>query len=269
MSEPKSAQEPMRVFVGTDESQMVATKVLEYSIRRHASAPVEVVPMRDLPIPVPADPANRPRTGFSLFRFVIPELAGYRGRALYLDADMHVFTDIAELWRIPFGEDLVLCTCQPEPPPAWRHHAFFRPGRQFSVMLLDCDRLDWDIAKIVANLDAGAFTYPQLLFEMCVVPDGRVGDRIPREWNCLEHYDLGRTKLLHYTVVPTQPWKNDQNPLRYVWEREFEDAVAAGAVPEELVQEGVAKGHLKRSLLDAFLRRPRTQSASLAGTASA
>ena len=57
--------EPIRVYVGTDDTQMVAVQVLEYSIRRFATRPVEVIPMLNLPVPMPKDPANRPRTGFS------------------------------------------------------------------------------------------------------------------------------------------------------------------------------------------------------------
>ncbi len=53
---------------------------------------------------MPKDEPNRGRTGFSFSRFQIPKLAGYKGRALYLDADMQVFGDIAELWDIPFDD---------------------------------------------------------------------------------------------------------------------------------------------------------------------
>src|SRR5262245_39672731 len=133
-----SPAEPMRIFVGTDESQMVACRVLEHSIRKHTSRPVEVVPMLNVPVPTPRDPANRPRTGFSFSRFLIPKLCGYKGRALYLDADMQVFADVAELFDAPFGNHKVLCTNQPYVPDAWKGNGYFHPGRQMSVMMLDC-----------------------------------------------------------------------------------------------------------------------------------
>ena len=40
----------------------------------------------------------------------------------------------------------------------------------------------------------------------------------------------GETKLLHYTVVPTQPWKTDENPNGKIWEDAFVRACAAGYV---------------------------------------
>ena len=81
-------------------------------------------------------------------------------------------------------------------------------------MLLDCERLDWEIDDIVGGLDEGRYTYEQLMFELCVVDEDEINDNIPPVWNHLEHYEPGETKLLHYTVVPTQPWKNDKNPLQ-------------------------------------------------------
>src|SRR5688500_17656237 len=95
--------DPVRVFVGTDRSQALAVKVLEHSIKRHTDLPVEVTPMCDLPIRQPKDPRQGQRTGFSFSRFCIPQLAGYRGRAIYMDADMLVFKDIRELWEMPFN----------------------------------------------------------------------------------------------------------------------------------------------------------------------
>src|SRR5262245_50696114 len=116
--------EPLRVFVGADDSQLVAARVLEFSIRRHASRPVDLTVMRDLPVPLPRDRRNRPQTTFSFYRFLIPRLCDYRGRALYLDADMLVFADLAELWTIPFGQKTVLCTYQPDAPPGWENSPF-------------------------------------------------------------------------------------------------------------------------------------------------
>jgi hypothetical protein len=68
----------------------------------------------------------------------------------------------------------------------------------------------------------------------------------------LEWFEAGKSKLTHYTVVPTQPWKNDKNELRGVWEAGYREAVAAGAVPINEVLDGIQAGYLKTSLLDAF-----------------
>jgi hypothetical protein len=254
--------EPLRIYCGTDESQRVATRVLEHSIQKQTSKPVNFEPMHSLEVPRPKTRENRARTGFSFYRFAIPKLNGNRGRALYLDADMLVFGDIAELWDVPFGRARVLCTNQSKAPAAWqRHSANFRPGRQMSVMMLDCGRLDWHVGDIIEGLDAGRYDYRQLMFDLCIVDPDEIEERIAPEWNCLEWYEPARTRLLHYTVVPSQPWKNDQNPLRHLWEDAFRDALAAGAVSPEEVRQGIAQGHLKPAMGDDLALAPQAEDA--------
>ena len=68
---------------------------------------------------MPGDPTGMPPTampttaGFSFSRLQIPKLAGFSGRALYLDADMQVLGDIADLWTLPFDEADVLYALTP------------------------------------------------------------------------------------------------------------------------------------------------------------
>ena len=258
--------EPMRVFCGLDESQIVASRVLEYSIRKYASRPVRFYPMLNVQTPVPKDPQNRGRTGFSFSRFHIPRLAGYQGRGLYVDADMQVFGDLAELWDIPFDGAKVMCTRQDEAPAEWKDSSWFKPGRQLSVMLLDCSRLDWDIDEIIRGLDEGAYTYGQLMFELCIVSPDEISDAIPPTWNHLEHYEPGETRLLHYTVVPRQPWKNDKNPLRTLWEPMYKEAYDAGVVHWQEVRRLAMRGHIKPSLVLPSQTGPRV-AAMVAGKA--
>lgn len=247
---------PMRIFVGGDETEHVAAQVLEHTIRQHASGPVAITIMRDYAIPVPKDPANRARTKFSFYRFRIPELSRYRGRALYVDSDMQVFRDVAELWQLPFGNRKILCTRQDRPPTAWKDYAWFKPGRQFSVMLLDCERLPWRVDEVIRGLDEGRYTYANLLFEMCLVKPDEIGEDLPTRWNHLETHVPGETALTHFTVVPTQPWKTDDTPLCDLWMRAYEDAVATGAVDPRDVRHGIERGYYKRGLAAALERAP-------------
>jgi hypothetical protein len=252
--------EPLRVFIGADESQVVAHRVLEYSIRKHASIPVEVVPMLDLEHPMPRDPRNQPRTAFSFRRFMIPALCEYRGRALYLDADMLVFGDVAELADLPFGDAPVLCT-PGDPTDAWRGHETVEHfGAGLAVMLLDCDRLRWKVEDVVSALDAGHYTYEELMSNAAVIDGSGIEESIPPEWNDLEHYDPSSTRLVHFTVVPTQPWKNDDHALGDLWGSVYREAVAAGAVPPEEVEALVSAGHVKESLRDTLRLAPTRRS---------
>lgn len=233
-----SAAAPARLYIGSDPSQAIAAEVLQFSVRRHASMPVEFDTMESVRLPFPSDPRNQPRTDFSFHRFAIPKLAGRAGRAAYVDADMLVFRDIRELWSLPFGDAAVLYAPSSDPE---------RP-KQFSVMLLDCARLDWDAAEIVAGLDAGRYDYDQLLTAFCIEPAERVQPRIPVEWNSLDLYVPGRTGLLHYTHMETQPWVHARHPHGDLWVEALADAIAAGAVTPGAVEDAVGRGWARPSL---------------------
>lgn len=236
---PLDLPSPIRVYIATTEAQMLAVRVLEYSIRKHASMSVEVFPLHlgGVDIPRPKDERNWPRTPFSFQRFIIPELAGYKGRAIYLDSDMQVFKDIKDLWTSPFNDAQVLTVR--EPSGSGR-----RP--QFSVMLLECERLDWKIQEIVRKLDSGELTYERLMYDMAVVHT--IKAELDSSWNCLERYKENETALLHYTDMSTQPWVSTNNPWGYLWFRDLFEAMDGGFISWEFVKEQVDRGYVRPSL---------------------
>lgn len=245
-----SNEEVIRVYVGTDRSQLLAVPVLEYSIKRHTTAKVEVIPMLDLPVPTPKDPRNGQRTGFSFSRFCIPKLAGYKGKAIYMDADMLVFRDIRELWEIPFdGAKIVIqkevkfedVTTQKVGAPKKRK-------KQCAVMLLDCEQLDWNIEKIVADMDEGQYDYEQLMYDMCILDESEVKYGVPFEWNSLEHWDP-ETRLIHYTDVYTQPWTECGNKFGYLWFNEVRRMISEKKLEEAAIQKEIDLGYFRPSLL--------------------
>lgn len=240
----------IRVFVGTDRTQLLAVSVLEHSIKRHTSATVEVIPMLDLPVPVPKNPCNWQRTGFSFSRFCIPELAGYQGKAIYMDADMLVFKDIRELWSIPFdGAKVVIQQdVKYEDQTLRKIGAPKKRKKQCSVMLIDCKRTNWDIRKIVNEMDAGSFGYEDLMYDLCILADEDIKFGVPFEWNSLEHYDA-QTRLIHYTDVYTQPWTSIGNRWGDLWFHEVRLMLRNGILTKHQLENEVALGHFRPSIL--------------------
>jgi Glycosyl transferase family 8 len=246
----RGVESPIRVYVGSQQEQMLAVKVLEFSIRSHTKADVRVFPLHEAHIdfPMPRDPNNRPRTPFSFQRFYIPGLQGNRGRAIYLDSDMQVFQDILELWALPFeGADLLAAR---EPGESGR-----KP--QFSVMLLNCNELAWSLPDIVASLDRGELTYETLMYDMAVARSIRAS--IDPSWNSLERYVEGETRLLHYTDMPTQPWVSIDNANGGLWVRDLIRAVDSGFLSRDYVEQHVRDGFVRPSLvyqLDQRIENP-------------
>lgn len=235
--------EPILVGVGSTEAQRLAVQVLACSIERHASRPVEVVPLYQagIPIPAPKDPANAPRTPFSFQRFLLPELGRFERRTIYLDSDMIVFSDIAKLYDTDLGDDDVLV------PGA-------TPGRSlvYSVLLIS-PATPWRIDEIVGCLDRGERSYDQLMGAFQV--PGRVAVRLPWHWNSLESYTPGETHLLHFTDMWSQPWLVLGNPLAPLWMRALFAAIDGGYVDRGLLEESVARRWVRPSLLWQVDRR--------------
>lgn len=242
--------EVVRIFIGADRSQQVAVKVLEYSIKRNTNAKVEVIPMIDLNVPQPKDPRNGQRTGFSYSRFCIPKLAGYSGKAIYMDADMQVFKDISELWELPFCGAKVLIQQEIKHLDVnmGKENAPTKRVKQCAVMLLDCGRLDWDINSIMRDLNEGRYDYEQLMYELCILREEEIGYSVPFEWNSLEYFDED-TRLTHYTDMGTQPWVSTRNPLGEIWFSEVRRMIAEGCLRPGLLEEEIRLGHFRPSLM--------------------
>lgn len=233
------AVESVRVFVASTPAEWLPMRILEFSIRETTSLPVEFLAIctfnRTIPMPLAVE--NRPRTPFSFQRFLIPELCGFSGKAIYLDADMQVFRDICDLWN----HDFAGCDLQ-----TVREAQKGRRG-QFSVILLDCERLKWNIEEIVAALNAGELNYASLMFEMQTAK--RIGWDISPEWNSLERFNPETTALLHYTDMNTQPWISIANPLGHLWVACLRRALAAGFISRSEVEREISSGHVRPSLL--------------------
>ena len=244
------------IYVGADRSQLLAVAVLEHSIRRHTSRAVQVSPLIDLDLPEPRDIRQGSRTNFSFARFAIPELAGYGGKGLYLDADMLVFRDIGELWDIPFeGASVVIQ--QEIPEHAVTHRKAGAPAqrvKQCSVMLIDCARARWDVHQIVAGLD-GRYTYEELMYQLCILPESEIRYGVPFAWNSLEHFDEA-TRLIHYTDMDTQPWVSPHNRHGRLWLEEVRLMLEAGALTGSELRTEIELGYFRPSLLAELEEMP-------------
>lgn len=97
----------IRLFVGADgtNGDLESQAVLEYTVRKHASLPVDIVWMQQQAKgPWSGWQCGSGRTPFTHFRWAIPSVCGYDGRAIYTDSDFLFLADIAELWRQPIPE---------------------------------------------------------------------------------------------------------------------------------------------------------------------
>ncbi|WP_110649982.1 ELM1/GtrOC1 family putative glycosyltransferase [Salinicola peritrichatus] len=183
-SEPSPPRPPVRIFLGTEKAQIRAQRVFFYSVERVRD------PAREYRIYLMKDIAgfdrSQWRTGFTNYRFAIPDFAGREGRAIYNDVDQIYFTDPAQLFDLPMAD----------------HGYLAISPRDTSVMVMDCARMaQWWNLEQARHADKKALTHtpaeqPGLWGEL----DGH--------WNARdEEYEHGRTHVLHYTALHQQPWQ--------------------------------------------------------------
>lgn len=198
----------MRIFIGTDPRQPVAWVVLANSIARHSSIPVEITPLvlKQLPI------TRRGLTEFTFSRFLVPWLCRFQGRALFLDADMVVTGDIAELARDMDDLKSSVRVVQDQPRFEWPSAMLFNN--------YNCQMLTPEYVESPANS----------LFDLAWADHG-VG-HIPKSWNTLVGYGEGTmiADLYHFSKgLPIWPQTSGENgtPQDKLWLKEAKIAVSS------------------------------------------
>ena len=175
----------VRIFIGTDaDLHSDAEKVVEWSIRKYTSSDVQINFIR------PGWKSGC--TGFTNHRFLVPELCGHEGYAIYLDVDMLVLGDIEELWNY-------------KTPGKW----CTTPMRD-DVSVIDCSAFPW-----MTEATAKVLHKNQIRAK---IPDH---ENIPEVWNHCDKWQPD-TKLIHYTDLDTQPWVFNNHPNKLISDLFFE-----------------------------------------------
>ena len=179
------------VFIGYDHRQPVSFAVLVHSIMEKASEPVAIHPLVRPTLPI----TREGLTPFTFSRFLVPYLMNFRGKALFLDIDMMVKGDVADLFKLDMAHKAVLVS---------KNRLKFEWA---SVMLFDCSHYGNRVLepKFVDNPETGG------LHKMGYLKPEEVGD-LPPEWNHLVGYDDPNpdVKLVHFTQgVPAYPETKD------------------------------------------------------------
>jgi lipopolysaccharide biosynthesis glycosyltransferase len=193
---------PIPIFIGYDPREAIAYHVCVNSIIRQSSAPVAIVPLalnnfRDY-TETHTDGSNQ----FIYSRFLVPHLMGYTGHAIFMDGDMIVRGDIAELWALRQADKDVMVvkhdykTRMTEKYLGAKNEDYPRKNWS-SVMIFNCN--NYPTKKLTPEYiqkSTGAH-----LHRFSWTSDDRVGE-LPPEWNWLpdEYGANPDAKLLHYTL---------------------------------------------------------------------
>ena len=231
----------IRVFIGFDPREAVAFNVLAYSIHRRASVPVTIAPIMLSQVSGVFSRERDPlqSTDFSFSRFLTPHLSGFEGWSLFMDCDMLMLRDIAELWALRDERYAVMCVQHEHNP---RETVKFLGAEQTkygkknwsSVMLFNnarCRRLTAEYANSASGLELHQFRWLE--------DDDEIG-ALPPEWNHLVGYNPPNpgAALVHYTIGGpyfeeyrdcefAEEWIAERDAMLFADQRS-DDAAAAG-----------------------------------------
>lgn len=215
------------IFIASDQRSKECDRVLSHSITRHTIDPWIITWMRagdscwqtgskeEIEGVWHAWNIGRPNsigpysgegwaTQFTNFRWAVPELCGFKGRAIYMDNDTLVLRDLGELFELPMNGAALLTR-------GWRS----------DVTLFDCAAfkdIPWPTLDRMRASGRNIIDYINLL---CC--SGRMG-KLPVEWNNI-HQLTEDTGIYHFTNMRTQPWKPYPEVFAYDQEHVCPEAV--------------------------------------------
>ncbi len=222
------------IYIGYDPREAVAFYTLAHSILRRSSMPVSIAPVMRRQLKHLYTRARGPTesTEFSLTRFLVPALAGYRGWSLYMDCDMLCRVDIAELAaEIERQPDKAVLVCKHDYEP--------RAGlKMLNQVQTKYPRKNWSSLMLFNNERCRALTADYVnsapgleLHRFIWIEDLLIGS-LSLEWNWLvgEYDQKSDAKIVHFTLGG--PWFDKYRDCHYAaeWfaERESLRSVAEG-----------------------------------------
>ena len=190
-----------RVFIGYDPAETVAFHTLSHSILRHASVPVSITPLVLSQLPMTRERDPRQSTEFSFSRFLVPWLCGFKGEAIFIDCDMLVRADIAEL-RCEKGKSVSVVKHDYTPSTEGKFlgntQTRYAKKNWSSVMVFDCGgcaTLTPEYVNTASGLELHQFKW--------LGGEYLIGSLDPA-WNCLigeeNQCPIEDAKILHFSL---------------------------------------------------------------------
>ena len=239
----------VKIFIGYDTRERIAYDVLKYSILKNTKLDVDIIPLyhkelrrqgyfkrpweqeaktgnfRDL---IDARPFS---TEFSHTRFLVPELCGFEGWALFLDCDMVFTTDIQKLFDKINNKYAIMCVKHRQDCKSGKKMDGAEQQRYYrknwsSFMLINCGHeKNKSLTKEIVNMQDGGW-----LHAFAWLHDDDIG-ALPGTYNWIEDSPVsssnGRPNVIHYTYGG--PWFHLDREIPYqdVWWHYYKGLMAS------------------------------------------
>lgn len=223
----------IRIFIGFDPRETLAYHVLAHSINARATRPVAVTPiaLSHLGGLYRREPHPLQSTDFSFSRFLTPYLSGYEGWSLFMDCDMLMLDDIANLWQLREERYAVQVV---------KHrHVPSEKSKFLGATQTRYEKKNWSSVILFNNARCRALTPAYVnnasglqLHQFKWLESETLIGEIPSRWNHLVGYDPYREDmaLVHYTEGGpyfreyancdyADHWRREMQALLYVQQR--------------------------------------------------
>jgi len=219
----------LTVYIGWDSREPIAADVCRHSILEHTSIPVNIVMLKQDELRDTGlywrDVDKLASTEFTFTRFLVPELNNFEDTAIFMDSDMVLTTDIAELIEDVDPNKAVSCVQHDYTPPEGvkmdGQQQLAYPRKNWSSMVVwNCAHTD--NKKVTKELVNNPEITGAYLHRFSWLSDRDIGLLGP-QWNWLVGWYVegrdGSPSLLHYTEGG--PWFPNHTHCAYadVWNK--------------------------------------------------
>lgn len=248
-------QENIKVFIGSGEASLLERKVAIYSLKKHTQRKLDIyvlngthnaIELNDQEpflAPLSLKLKYQNITEFSLYRFLIPQICNYQGKAIWIDSDTVCLADIAELFDTPLNGCDFLAKAE-------AYNTTSQNLWGLSVMLIDCEQTRFDLETYFDEIAQGLYTYTDFSCmgsAFLAHHPFKIG-QLDLQWNVFDYFDE-QTKLIHYTNLNTQPWKYPDHPYGELWFTYFAEARKAGYITEQDIELSLLRSYVRRDIL--------------------
>jgi len=197
---PEPIRDIIKIYVGcaANHEDLESQAVLEWSLRKNTKRNLEITWMSlqdesKYPYsPFSGWDTSTWATPFSGFRWIVPYLAGYQGKAIYFDSDFIVLDDIGKLWDQTFSlGKFIMAKGQGH----WR----------VCCSLWNCE-MGKKLIPSLGSLKTNPNSHRDLITKLC--RNGTYIQPFRGDWNNLDGKDGKAFKdiqALHYTAMESQP----------------------------------------------------------------
>ncbi len=195
-------QDTIPIFIGYDSREPIAYHVCVQSILETSSLPVSITALKlnNLKLIFDCKRESTQLTDFSYTRFLVPYFCQFNGWAIYIDGDMLIREDIANLWKLK--DDLYAIMVVKHQQSQEKHTfldntiATFPKFNWSSVLLFNnsqCKQLTLGYLKTVDYQTLHQFKWLE--------NDSKIGS-LPNKWNYLVGLNQSSTEvsLVHWTL---------------------------------------------------------------------